>query len=215
MIITAVRAAVATSRTAPSQPSPCQRAASWRAFGLEHLEHVGERLVEAGHALVLEGAADVVHVHPGLGQPVLHRLGVADPAVDGAGEGPVVFEGGDGRLGQGVDRVGPDEAVDIQGVGVGGVLGRRRRPQRPLRLGAPGGQPLPPPAGETVAEQPVGQLGLGDRGLAPQRQRVAGADDVQATVDLGVDPADKERGPRCAPKRRSPPPRAKVSRPER
>jgi hypothetical protein len=39
----------------------------------------------------------------------------------------------------------------------------------------------------------VGELGLGDRGLALQRQRVAGADGVQATVDFGVDPADEER----------------------
>src|SRR5215208_1992280 len=124
MIITEVRAAVATR---PNSAQPAQSMSARRQLArlvFEGLEHMGERLVEAGHALVLEGAADVVHVHPDLGQRLHHRLGVVDSAVDGAGEGAVVLEGGDGRLGQGVDRVGPDQAVDVQGVGVGGVLGR-------------------------------------------------------------------------------------------
>src|SRR5215217_976759 len=103
MIITAVNAAVATR---PNSAQPAQSMSAGRQLarlGLEHLEDVGERLVEAGHALVLQGAADVVDVHPDLGQGVHHRLGVADTAGDGGGEGPVVFEGGDGRLGQGGD----------------------------------------------------------------------------------------------------------------
>src|SRR5512133_3234459 len=108
MIITAVNAAVATR---PNSAQPAQSMSAGRQLarlGLEHLEDVGERLVEAGHALLLEHAADVVHVHTHLGQGVHHRLGVVDTFIYGAGDGPVVFEGGDGRLGQGVDRVGPD-----------------------------------------------------------------------------------------------------------
>src|SRR5215204_3518207 len=124
MIITAVRAAVATR---PNSAQPAQSMSARRQLarlGLEGLQDVDERLVEAGHPLVLEGAADGVHVHPDRGQPVHHHAGGAGTAVDGAGEGAVVLEGGNGRLGQGVDRVGPDEAVDIEGVRIGGVLGR-------------------------------------------------------------------------------------------
>ena len=72
-------------------------------------------------------------------------------------------------VGHGVDRVGADELVDVERVGVGGVLGRRRRPQRALHLGALRGQRLPAGAGERLEEELVGQLGLGDGGLAPQR----------------------------------------------
>src|SRR4029453_18465501 len=112
MIITAVRAAVATR---PNSAQPAQSISAGRQLarlGLQHLQYVGERLVEAGHALVLEGAADVVHVHPDLGQLVHHRAGVVDASINGAGEGAVVFERGDGRLGEGVDRVGPHEGAD-------------------------------------------------------------------------------------------------------
>src|SRR5215218_3595917 len=76
MIITAVRAAVATR---PNSAQPAQSMSAGRQLArlvFEHLEHLGERLVEAGYALILQGAADVVHVHPDLGQPLHHRLGV-------------------------------------------------------------------------------------------------------------------------------------------
>ena len=56
------------------------------------------------------------------------------------------------------------------------------------------GQALPPRAGELLAEQAISQLGLGDRRLAPQRQGFVRAGRLQAPVDLGVDPADEERG---------------------
>src|SRR5437773_2613561 len=98
IIITAVRAALATR---PNSAQPAQSMSAGRQLarlGLEGLEYMGERLVEAGHALVLEGAADIVHVHTGLGKPVQHHAGVVDTAVDGAGDGAVVLERGDGRL---------------------------------------------------------------------------------------------------------------------
>src|SRR4029450_1601125 len=61
-IITAVRAAGAT-RPNSAQPGPALSGGRQRArLVFEGLEDVGERLVEAGHTLVLEGAADVVHV---------------------------------------------------------------------------------------------------------------------------------------------------------
>src|SRR4030095_7973342 len=88
MIITAVRAAGATR---PDKPQPAQSMSARRQLArlvFEGLEDVGERLVEAGYALVLQGVADVVHVHPDLGQLVHHRAGVVDPSIDAAGEGP-------------------------------------------------------------------------------------------------------------------------------
>ena len=45
-------------------------------------------------------------------------------------------EGLHGGVGHGVDGVGADQVVDVEQVGVGRVLGRRRRPQRPLAVGA-------------------------------------------------------------------------------
>jgi hypothetical protein len=106
----------------------------------------------------------------------------------------VVFEGGDGGLGQGGDGVGADQAVDVDGVGVGGVLGRGRGPKGPLGPGSAGGQRRPTGAAEAVSEQPVGQLGLGHRRPALEGEGLAGAEVVQAPVDLGVDPADEEGG---------------------
>jgi hypothetical protein len=142
--------------------------------------------------LVLQGATHVVHVHSYCRQPFEHGCGLVDLDVDGAGEGAVVLEGGDGDLREGVDGVGADQAVDVERVGIGGVLGGRRCPQRPLRVAASGGKALPPRPGETVAEHLVGKLGLREGSASSKREGLGGADGIQAPVDLGVDPADEE-----------------------
>ena len=157
-------------------------------------EHLLVGGVEAGDALVLQGQSDVVHVDAGRGEPAHHLGGLVHSGVDGAGQGAVVGERGDGDLGQGVDRVRADQFVDVAGVGIGRVLGGGRGPQRPLRARPERGQALPPLAGEPLPEQPVGELGLGDRRPAAQRRRRDGAGRLEAPVDLGVDPADEERG---------------------
>ena len=82
----------------------------------------------------------------------------------------------------------PDQLVDVERVGVGRVLGRRRRPQRPLETRATCGERFPAVAGEGLPEQPVGELGVGDGDLAPQRVAFG-----QAAVGFGVDAADEER----------------------
>ena len=69
--------------------------------------------------------------------------GAVGVGVDGPGQRAVVLEGVEGGVGHRVDRVGTDQRVDVEGVGVGRVLGRGRRPQRPLHPGARGGQRLP------------------------------------------------------------------------
>src|SRR5438034_10918150 len=82
MIITAVRAAVATR---PNSAQPAQSMSARRQLArlaLEGLEDVGERLVEGVHALVLQDAADVVHVHADLGQRPHHGGGAVDAGVD-------------------------------------------------------------------------------------------------------------------------------------
>ena len=104
----------------------------------------------------------------------------------------MILEGVDSGLGKGVDRAGSDEVVDVQGVGVGGVLGRRRRPQRPLHAGAVGRELGPPRAGELVAEQLVGELGLGDSSAATEGECFGCTDGFEAPIDFGVDPADEE-----------------------
>jgi hypothetical protein len=58
---------------------------------------------------------------------------------------------------------------------------------------APRPQRLPARPAEALAEQCVGELGLGDRGLAAQGERLGRRDGVEAGVDGGVDPGDEER----------------------
>ena len=122
---------------------------------------------------------DVVEVDADRGQVVEHLAGAVEVGVDGAGQRAVVLERVERGLGHRVDRVRADEGVDVERVGVVGVLGRRRRPQRPLHPGAPGGQRLPAVAREALEEQLVGELGVGHRRLAPQGERLVGADRVE------------------------------------
>ena len=74
----------------------------------------------------------VVHVDADVGQLRPDRLGLAHVGIDAAGDRAVVDEGVERGVGQGVDRVGADQLVDIERVAVGGVLGSGRRPERPL-----------------------------------------------------------------------------------
>ena len=126
-IITAVRGG------GGEQPEQCPSTPTTSAssplvgLGCEAGEHVLEGLVEAGDTLVLQGKADVVHVDSGGGQAAHHLVCVRYARVDGAGQGAVVLEGGDRGLGQGVDGVGADELVDVQGSRRAGA-GMPRRP---------------------------------------------------------------------------------------
>ncbi len=73
-IMTAVRIAVAT-RPNSAQPAQSMRLADRELVGLgvERVEHVLERLVEAGDALVFEGETDIVHVDAD-GDEVAHHV---------------------------------------------------------------------------------------------------------------------------------------------
>ena len=95
-----------------------------------------------------------------------------------------------------VDGVRRDQAVDIHRVGVVGVLHPGGGPQRALCVGAVVGEVLPAGRAEDLLVGLVGQSGVGQPGLAAQRQSVIGADRVQLLVDLAVHPGDEERGHR-------------------
>ena len=111
---------------------------------------------------------------PDLGEAGEHGVGPGEVRVDGAGEGAVVVEVGQGAFRHGVDGVRADEGVDVQRVGIGLVLGGRRGPQRPLHPGASGGQRVPAGARERLQEGLVGDLGVGDGHLAPERRTPRG-----------------------------------------
>ena len=154
-----------------------------------------ERLRELLDALALERLDDVVVVDPG-GLEVLEHLARAlEVLLDRAGADlAVVVRRLDRVARHRVDRVGPDELLDVEDVAVVGVLGRGRGPQAALRGCALGGQRLPLVAGEDLLVGLVGELGVGDRELA--LELVVAADLVEALVGLGVDARDEERGDR-------------------
>src|ERR1700730_11352101 len=144
-IIMAVNVAVATNPNIAQPPQSMDGSASRRLAGLgvEGGEHLRERVEEARHALVLQGGADVVDVKAKR-RELLHDPGRGvDVAVDRAGDGAVILEGGDGGVGQCANGVGTDQAVDVQGVALRGLLGGRGRPQGPRQVRASGSEPVP------------------------------------------------------------------------
>lgn len=122
----------------------------------------------------LERAAHVVHVDACRCQRVHDLFGVHHVGVDSVCQRAMVLEC---RLvlRDGVDRLGADQVVGVELVGIARVLGRRRCPQRPLDPGAALRQSVPPLAGVGLARQPVGELGLGYTGLTAQRERLGRA----------------------------------------
>ncbi len=107
------------------------------------------------------------------------------------------------RVGRdGVHGVGADQLLDVHRVGEARVLDRGARPEATLRRRARLPQGLPAGPAVKLLEPFVGQLGVGDPGLAiepfqpPGLLRVTGGGDLrgQQLVDLAVDPADEEAG---------------------
>jgi hypothetical protein len=105
-----------------------------------------------------------------------HGGGLGVGAVDGvAADDTVVADRVDGLLGGGVDGVGGDEFDDVAGVVVLGVLDAGGGAKWALGVGA--GRLEGPPAvtGESLLVGPVGQPGIGDRGLAFEGGGLRGA----------------------------------------
>src|SRR4051812_38667167 len=96
---------------------------------LEAGETVPVGPLEAAHAFALERVGEVAVVDARAGKVLDDAPRTIDIAGDRVGlRIAVVVQRVDRRLCQRVDRVAPDQLVDVERVGVGGVLGRRRRP---------------------------------------------------------------------------------------
>src|SRR5262249_42435889 len=152
-------------------------------------------VVELGYGVVLEALHDVAEVDADVLQRVDHLPRLTVVVLDRLrGRAAVVREGTQRGLGHGVDHTRGDQLGYVAGVGIGGGLDRRRRPQRPLRAGPGVAQRGPPRRGEhalvVLVDQPRGR----DRRAPPHRARLAGPDLVQPGVDLGVDTGDEQRG---------------------
>ena len=116
-------------------------------------------------------------------------MGAGDVAVDRAPGRSVVARGVDRLVGHRVDRVRPDQLVDVERVRVRRVLRRRRGPERPLHARALRGERLPARSREDPLERLVGDARVGDRRLALQ---VAAPGLLERGVDLAVDARDEE-----------------------
>ena len=157
----------------------------------------GQQLVhrddERVDAVAQQLVGDVVEVDPGVGE----RAQVVRRVVRGGRAGDVALVGGgpERRQRHRVDRVGRDEAVDVQRVRVRRVLHAGRGPQRPLDRAARRAQRGELVAAEHALERLVGGAGVGEAGAALEILAPGGG---QPLVDLGVDARDEERGDRVA-----------------
>src|SRR3954452_4085960 len=96
------------------------------------------------------------------GDPAQEAAGALDVLLERVAQLAVVIERLDGLAGHRVDRVVPDELLDVDDVAVLRVLRRRRRPQAALCGRALAPQRLPLLAGEDLLVALVGQLRVGD-----------------------------------------------------
>ena len=166
----------------------------------DRLQEALERFRERGDAFDLQLVCDLVEVDARGRELLQLALRKVQVLVEAAAHLAVLAEGRERRGRNGVDRVGADELLDVVGVRIAGILGRRAGPERTLRAGAGLAQPVPARTVEELLEVLVRHLGVGDRGLAVQALELAllggvrdGLDLVgQHLVDLGVDPADEE-----------------------
>src|SRR6266566_3038278 len=107
--------------------------ANLRALLLQRVEQALEGLGERLHALDLELARHLVEVDARLRELLQLSFREVDVLVQAAAYLAVLTERGQRRGRDGVDSVGADQLLDVVGVGIARVLGRRARPQAALR----------------------------------------------------------------------------------
>ena len=185
----ATRAAIAPEQLLVDRRRDRLRAAGERrlARGLDAGEQLVHRVLERLDAVVEQRRGDVVDVDAGVGQ-----RGELRGRVDAGAAGLDLAALGDGqqrRQRHRVDRVGPDQLVDVHGLRVGRVLDPGRRPQRPLHRGAGGAQRGEALAEEDLLEAQVGGARVGERRGA---REVGAPERLEPLVDLGVDARDEE-----------------------
>src|SRR5690606_15654801 len=132
----------------------------------EQLKQAVERAGERCHTGRQLALALLRHTDAGGGQIRDDLVRGGEVAIDRARELAVILEGGERGRGQGVDRIGPDQLVDVERVGIGGIFRAGRRPEHPLRLRLLQGREARP--AEDALEGRVGLLGVGDGRLAAQ-----------------------------------------------
>ncbi len=112
------------------------------------------------------------------------------PARDGHLGVAVIAEGIERGGRNGVDGVGTDESIHIQGVGVGGVFGASGSPKRALNAGAEASlERGKARRGENRFKGVVGKFGVGDCRASTQGRTFG-----QARVNFGIHARDEERG---------------------
>src|SRR5581483_5177142 len=159
------------------------------------VEELGERVRELLHTLELERLGDVVVVDADLRDLLEQRVRRLDVLLDGvAAHLAVVLERGDGLDRHRVDRVRPDQLLDVDHVTVLWVLRRRRRPQTALRRRALAGEELPARPAELALIVLVRELRVRDRELPAERERLVRPDLLEPLVRLGVDARHEEAG---------------------
>src|SRR6266511_753126 len=127
-----------------------------------------------------------------------------DLAFDRRRDTAMVFERGQGRLGQSRDGVRADQLLDVAHVAIRRVFRGRRGPERTLWRCTVRAQRLPARTGEYLLEVLVGKLGAGDPKPAAQRQGTPGAVLVEQLVGGSVDSRDEEAGDRVNPRQVKP-----------
>ena len=135
------------TRAIDCRPCSRQRARSSAAFGLRvrraaRRSSSGSWLTPSRSSLSATSSRST----PTAASPSHAACACVDIGVDPPGQGAVIDERLDGGVGQRVDRVGADQLVDVQRVGIGGVLRRGAGPQRPLHALRPW-RPARPTAG--------------------------------------------------------------------
>ena len=106
---------------------------------------------------------------------------------------------------RGIDRIAPDQLLDIKDITVGLVLGAGAGPQQPLRLCSLCRKRAPALPGETPLIAPISEPGIGDCDLALQRCEprlfigIVGLSDflVEQLVNCGVDATYKKARDAC------------------
>src|SRR5712691_2496772 len=174
--------------------------ANLRALLLQRVEQALEGLGERLHALDLELARHLVEVDARLRELLQLPLREVDVLVQAAAYLAVLAERSQRRGRNGVDSVGADQLLDVVGVGIARVFGRRARPQAALRACPGFVQLVPARTAEVTLEVLVSDFRVGDGGLAVQALEVSllrGVGRVldllgQQLVDLRVDAADEK-----------------------
>ena len=118
------------------------------------------------HTLAQQLLGDGVQVHAQLGQASQLGAGLVQISFQRKRDGAVIAEGVEGSRRHSVDRIRPDEAVHIEGVRVGRVLGAGAGPQGALDASPLRGQALPALATGYLSEAGVGHFGVGDGDLS-------------------------------------------------